>query len=391
MILQFLLFLSLGAVFYAYFGYPAVLWVLAQMAAKPVRKKDFTPGLSLVISVYNEEGILPQKIENALSLKYPENLLEIAVISDGSTDRTNEIIQEYAEKDARIRPCLASVNKGKSACLDDFVPRLRGDIILFSDANAFYPEDLLLRIVKPFSDDRIGFVTGSTQYYSLSNQKTVEATGSYTKLEKWTKKLESMIYSCVGADGAVFAIRRSLFPRLAAHDLNDLVIPLHIIRQGYRGVLEEDAICREEGSPDPAVEFRRQARITNRTLYALFGYRDLLNPFKRPLFAFMIFSHKVMKLFTPFFMIILFLVNLMLAFSSSLYGILFILQLSFYALVLRGKSVGNVGHGRWSSLAYTFGMTCAAMLMGWVTFIMGETYATWSPERTQAEDKRSTI
>jgi len=341
------------------------------------------PSVSLVISVYNEERIVARKIDNTLELDYPSNLLEIAVISDGSTDGTNKIIQEYAQKGDRIRPFIVPTNKGKTACLNDFVPKLSGEVILFSDANSFYDKDLIRHIVRPFADGRVGFVTGSTEYFTSTEGMAIEATSLYSKLERLTKSLESKIGSCVGADGAVFAIRKELFTPMKPFDINDFVIPLMIIKGGYRGVLEESALCREEAAPEMQSEFRRQTRITNSTLRALFNHKELSNPFRYTLFAFELFSHKLMKLVTPFLMIIIFLTNCIMAPQNVFYVFMLGLQVFWYVLVYlgyRGEKTKNAN--RLTSMAYTFTLISLAMLKGWLTYLAGETYSTWSPERT---------
>ena len=141
---------SIFFVLYAYIGYTGLLWVLSFFCKDRVERGEITPRVSVVISAYNEEQVIAKKIENTLNLDYPEDLLEIAIISDGSTDGTNKIIREYAEKDDRIKACMEPSNKGKTEGLNRNVPRLNGEIIVFSDANSFYDKDLVKRIIPPF-------------------------------------------------------------------------------------------------------------------------------------------------------------------------------------------------------------------------------------------------
>jgi len=377
-----LFWLAILAVLYAHPGYIGLLWLLTLIKNNPVKKQDITPSVSLVISAYNEEKVLARKIQNALDLDYPENLLEIAIISDGSTDRTNDIIREYADRDSRILPCIVPVNKGKDACLNDFVPELRGEVILFSDATSFYEKDLIHTIIRPFADERIGFVTGSTRYFSSSEGIRVEAIGLYSKLERLTKSLESKIGSCVGADGAVFAIRKALFSSLKPHEINDLMLPLLIVKKRYRGVLEETAYCREEAAEGIENEFRRQVRITTGTLRSLFNRETFLNPFHYPLFLFEVISHKVMKLITPFLLIVIFLSNCVIALRSSFYALLLGLQLFFYILAYSSYKFDRIRNmNPFISIASTFTITNLAMLKGWLAYITRKDYSTWSPER----------
>ena len=176
-------------------------------------------------------------------------------------------------------------NKGKTACLNDIVPTLGGKIILFSDANAFYERDLVRKIVRAFADEKVGFVTGSTKYFSSLKSEGIEATSLYSRLEKFVKESESRIGSCVGADGAIFAIRKHLYTPPPPYGMNDFEIPLSIVKQGYRGVLESQVYCHEETPSTMKSELYRHIRITSRTIRAIFNHVDLLNPFKYPIFS----------------------------------------------------------------------------------------------------------
>ena len=375
---------SLFSVFYAYLGYIGLLWAITLIKNDPVKKESITPSVSLIISVYNEENILSRKIENALDLNYPRHLLEIAIISDGSTDESNDIIRKYAQRDRRIRPYIAPRNKGKTACLNDFVPKLRGEVILFSDANSFYHKDLIFKIVRSFADDRVGFITGSTKYFTSFGGKEIEATNLYSRLEKITKAFESKIGSCVGADGAVFAIRRHLYKTLGPHDMNDFGMPLNIIKQGYRGVLDHQVYCCEEAAATMKGELRRHIRITNRTVRAILNHADLLNPLKYPIFSFQILSHKLFKLLVPFFMLLLLFSNIVLAVRGShFYQVCVVFQIVFYgcAFFQRPAPVKS-GIGRIFALCHSFVYINGAIFWGWVTYLSGETYSTWTPERT---------
>ena len=382
MLIEPIFWLSAAAIFYAYAGYPLILWLISFIIKAPIKKTNIAPSVALIISAYNEEKILPKRIKNALELDYPDNLLEIAVISDGSTDKTNAIIQDFAKQSDNIVPCIAPTNRGKTACLNEFVPKLHGDIILFSDANSFYDKTLIHRIVRPFADSEIGFVTGSTKYFTSAGENTIDATSLYSKLERLTKSLESKVGSCVGADGAVFAIRKSLFSPLQPDEINDLVIPIHIVSKGYRGILEASVFCTEKAA-GRTEEFQRQIRITNRTLRAIFNHKHLLNPFQYPFFSFKLFSHKLMKFLTPLWVLFLLITNVLLAFGSgTFYKITFVLQGLFYACALiELLQKREEREARLINACHVFLLVNVAYLMGWFKYLMGETYTSWKPER----------
>ena len=382
-IIEFIFWICLFTVFYSYIGYIGLLWLLGFFMDDPVKKEAISLSVSLVISVYNEGNVLAEKIENSLGLDYPANLIEIAVISDGSTDNTNNIINEYAKRDSRIMPCIAEKNKGKTPCLNEFVPKLKGDIIIFSDANSFYPEDLCKNIAASFADDRIGFVTGSTKYFSSYGNRTEDVTSLYARVDRYIKFLESKIGSCVGADGAVFAIRKALFTPLESYDINDFVIPMQIVKKGFRGVLEESAFCEEKVSRNIQNEFLRQVRITNRTLRAIFNYKLLLNPFYYPLFSFELLSHKLLKFLSPFLLIIIFILNAMLISNNHiLYKAIFIFQILFYlSVIMCGRKKGWGIIGKVATSGYAFVLVNAAYILGWYKYLRGETYTAWLPNR----------
>lgn len=379
---QIIFWLSAVAIFYAYAGYQILLWLISFFIKAPIRKSDITPSVSLVISAYNEEHVLPKRIENALALDYPRHLLEIAVISDGSTDNTNNIIHSFAQRSQHVIPCIVPKNKGKSACLNEFVPRLNGEIIIFSDANSFYEGDLVRRIVRPFADPEIGLVTGGTQYIASQASKSSSATGLYSRLEKLTKSLETKTGSCVGADGAAFAIRKSLFDPLKPDEINDLVIPFHIISKGYRGILEPSISCTEE-IPCQREGFKRQVRITARTLRAIFRYRHLLSPFRYPMFSFCLFSHKIMKFLVPFFLVALLITNVFLSVGDgSFYKIVLALQAIFYGCALIGFLERAVGKTmKLTGSCDAFLTVNLAYVAGWLKYLAGETYTSWKPKR----------
>ncbi len=380
--------LSLAAIFYSYLGYPALMWLLAFIAGrKRGRGKKsggaaYTPAVSLIISAYNEEDVIEKKLRNAADMRYPKDLLEIIVASDGSDDRTDEIVKGFSG--VSLRRFEGRI--GKTACLNRVVPEATGDIIVFSDANSMYEKNAISSLVENFADERVGFATGFTKYAAKGSGDA--AIGLYALLEKLAKVSESRIGSCAGADGAIFAIRKRLYRPLDGADINDLVIPLNIVRSGYRGVLDERAFCTEEAADGSGAEFFRQVRIANRTLRAVFRNSDLLNPFRHGIFAFEFFSHKVCKLSVPFFILGLLFSNAALAAEHwRAYGGVFAAPLLAQAALGLLGWIGRSGEGktglfsRISSLSHSFLAVNLAVLLGWLKFLRGENFITWAPAR----------
>jgi cellulose synthase/poly-beta-1,6-N-acetylglucosamine synthase-like glycosyltransferase len=391
MIIQFLFWFSVFAVFYSYIGYPVFLWLVSfvKEGKRGSQSGNAAPKVSLLISVYNEEGVIEEKLVNSLGLDYPKDLLEIVVISDGSTDRTDEIVARYASQGVLLRSYEGRI--GKTACLNKTVPSAKGEIIVFSDANSKYDRSAVKRLVSHFSDPQIGFVTGATRYISEEGGKLLDSIGIYSKIEKVTKMLESRTGSCVGADGAIFAIRKSLYQPLQSADINDLVIPLNIIRKGLRGIVDENAFCIEKIAKGAKGEFNRQVRITNRTLRALVNQRDLLNPFKYGFFPFELFSHKVIRMFVPFFLLKVFVLNLFLLGQGPLYVGTFFSQLFFYSLSALGYSGRLQDVSRLVSMSHTFVVVNGAVFVGWIKYLNGDTYTTWTTAREGLGENKSSV
>jgi len=373
---------SLLAISYAYIGYPAILWLASRLGGfgqkNAAGQGTQLPSVTLIVSAYNEESVIGEKIENALSLDYPRELLEIVIISDGSTDRTGEIVLKFANQGVVLRHYEGRI--GKTACLNRALPLAAGGIIVFSDANSTYEKGALKALLRPFQDRTVGFVTGWTQYGSGEDMSAADSLGVYSKLELITKELESRLGSCIGADGAIFAIRKELYLPLNDYDINDFVIPLSINEQGYRGVLQREAICFEKDAGSPKGEFRRQVRITSRTIRATMNYRQLLNPFRFGLLSFELFSHKVCKFLVPIFMVAMLVTNLILAVNGTFFLMALIAQGIFYvaagsASFVPKKSVLS----RMVEAAKIFVVVNAAIALAWAKYWQGETYTTWSP------------
>jgi cellulose synthase/poly-beta-1,6-N-acetylglucosamine synthase-like glycosyltransferase len=374
---------SLCGILFAYGGYPLFLWVVSIFRSNKAQTQSSTyvPRVSLLISVHNEERSIDPKLENALALDYPKKSLEIIVVSDASSDRTDEIVRQFS--DQGIRLLRQHVRKGKSAALNMAVAEAKGEIIVFSDGNAMYDGKAVKYLVRHFRDPSTGFVSGITKYISNTAGSSADSTGLYSRLEHSTKRLESLIGSCVGADGAIFAIRKEVYTPLKAHDINDLVIPLQIVGQGFRGMLEERAFCLEKTAGNLKGEFNRQVRISTRTIRAIFENRGLLNPIRWPFFSFQLISHKLLKLLVPFFMILTLVTNVLLVTTSLLYYVLLVFQVWYYVLVWWGHLDQKAGRAnQLTGMAHAFSFVNCALLLGWIKYFQGETYSTWSPERT---------
>lgn len=370
-------FASIFLSIYSYAIYPVALMLLNIILRKKMFTNNSTPMVTLIISAFNEEDVIAKKIENSLLLDYPNDKLEIMVVSDCSTDKTDEIVKSYS-KDGVVL-LSQPVRRGKTAGLNDAVKEAKGEILVFTDADSMYQQDAIKKMVNYLSDPTVGLVTGSTIYVSGGDERMAETSSIYTRLERFIKQHESIIGSCVGADGAIFAMRNTLYQPLQNDDINDLVIPLNVVRQGYRVVFNDNLYCFEASSSDSKSEFQRQIRITNRTLRALFRHWDLMNFLKYPLFSFEMISHKLIRLSVPIFLILLIPLNLFLLWEGFIYKLIFASQCLFYSGALIGwmQEIKSQKTGR-LGFVYHFILVNCSILIGWLKFISGEKQVMWN-------------
>ena len=383
---------SSAFILYIYLGYAVLLALLTRRRRSHVSAEPATlPHVSLLISAYNERRIIAEKLLNALSLDYPQDRLEILVISDCSDDGTDEIVGNFCTSSVRLIRLPERV--GKSVGLNVGVSQAIGDILIFSDANAMYQSDAARELVKHFSDPGVGYVVGNARYSDRPEQTaSAKSEGLYWKLETWLKWKESDFGSVVGGDGAIYAIRRDLFSPLQATDINDLLNPLQIVVRGYRGVYEPAAVCFEEAAQSFAGEFRRKVRIVSRSLNALSRAPRVLVPWPQPRHWFALVSHKVLRWFGSLFLILVFLISSVQARHSTIYRTALYLQLTFYILAAVGWTLERRGSApRMFYLPYYFCMVNVASLVGIAKFLRGSLSPTWQTIREEAPAKRVSV
>ncbi len=371
---------------YVYLGYPVLVGILAKLFPQPGAFSDGDdPLVSLIISAYNEAPVIAAKIENSRALVFPAERLEVIVVSDCSDDGTDEIVRGYAGLGVRL--IRQNQRLGKSAALNYAVPQARGRILVFSDANALYQPDAIGRLVRHFSNPKVGYVVGNARYYEKGTESsTAQSEGLYWKLETYLKKKESMFGSVVGGDGAIYAIRRELYSPLLPTDINDFLNPMQIIARGFRGVFDPHAICYEEAADSFDREFRRKVRIISRSLNALRRIPAVLNPFKNPRHWFMLISHKLLRWSAPVFMILLFTASLFL-WRFPIYGIAALLQAAFYGMALVGwRWQSHHSLRKIFSLCFYFCLVNLASLLACSKCIRGDLVGQWTPPRHDAQD-----
>ncbi|MGQ0504234.1 MAG: glycosyltransferase family 2 protein [Myxococcaceae bacterium] len=333
------------------------------------------PQVSLVVAAYNEASCVGQKLFNSLALDYPMDRLEVLVGSDGSTDRTNEIV--LASRDPRVK--LSNADRGgKTTVLNRCIPMATGDIVVLTDANTQLDEQAIKKLVRHFADPTVGAVCGRLKLYNPTKHEYEES--AYWTYESLIKFYEGKRGAVMGANGGLYAIRRALFRRLPSRTIvDDFVIPLRILERGYKVVYEPEAVAFEETTEDYGREFGRRARIAAGNFQSLALIPSLLSP-TRGFAAFAFWSHKVLRWCAPALMAITFAANVALL-PNPLYIGLLAAQMAFYALAIAGRA--RLFHGglrRMASVAYYFVTMNAAIVVGFWRFLRNSQRAAW--ERT---------
>ena len=338
---------------------------------------DSFPRVALVISTYNEASVFRSKLTNANSLDYPRDKLEIYVLSDACTDDTESIAREFSNTTV----FRSDVRKGKSAVLDQFLPKIDTDILVFSDANSLYDPQAIRFLVAPLADPMIGYVVGQQRYEDIEDSPAAEAENVYWNRESWIKSLESELGAVVGGDGAITAIRRSDYVPSHATDESDFYVPLKLAIRGLSGVYEPRAFCQENASEHFAGQFFRKIRIVNRSLCSTSRCLPALNPLRVGLFAYMLWSHKVLRWLLPVNLLLAaFCLGRLAAKGSLLFQLLaippFVVLLSAVLYLLPGFR-----RFRPIYLSFYFCSMNLAVLIGLISFILGYRVTTWKPDR----------
>jgi cellulose synthase/poly-beta-1,6-N-acetylglucosamine synthase-like glycosyltransferase len=377
---------ALALLFYAYIGYPVLMFVLSRLYALPFKKAEILPRISMVIAAHNEENDIEAKLENALALDYPPHLFEIVVASDCSTDRTDEIVRRFAERhpDRAIKLYQQKQHYGKTIAQNAAVSLTTGEFLLFSDATTMYRKDVARKIVQAFADPTVGCVAGQLVYEDRKSSVVGDGCKSYWGYEKFIKEAESTVCSLIGVSGCLYAVRRSCHQKLANDMIDDFVIATEIRLQGLRTVYEPDAISTEDTNKKGKDEFRMRVRVIQQTFSALQRYPQVLSLRKQGLFAFQMLSHKVMRYLVPAFLAVIFLSNALITTVHPFYFWLFYVQLAAYGLAWLGWVCDRLGIRLGPlSLPFYFVLANTAIVIAFMKFMRGETRVVWQSVREQ--------
>lgn len=366
---------SLFLVVFAYFGYPLTLVLVRRFGVKTVEKAPFYPPVTLIITAFNEEKRIRDKLENSLALQYPREKLQILVASDGSTDATNRIVEEYLERGIEL--FHVRQRGGKENAQKEAVAVARGEILAFSDVATRLEPEGLKEIVANFADPTVGCVSSVDQILGRDGQPCGE--GFYVRYEMWLRQLESQVYSLVGLSGSFFAARKTVCQDFSPEMQSDFRTLLNSMRLGMRGVSDPMAIGSYPDVADSQKEFDRKVRTVLRGLTVFFRNLEFLNPFRYGFFSYLFFCHKLLRWLVPLFLFLAFFSNLILALYAPGYVALLVVQVLFYATA--------IGLGRQASLPTLtllkipvyFVTVNTAIALAWWRYLLGQRMVMWTP------------
>ena len=339
-------------VVYTYIGYGLLLWVLVTLkrlvsgkAAKPDLPADEAlPDVTLMICAYNEQDVVEMKMENTHSLNYPKERLHVVWVTDGSTDNTNERLHTYPDVEVIFSP----ERKGKTAALNHGLSLVKTDITIMTDANTMVNPEAVREIVRCFQDPKVACVAGEKRVMARNEgQAAAEGEGLYWKYESTLKRLDSELYSAMGAAGELNAIRTHLYKPMPENALlDDFVMSMQMVDEGYKIAYTSDAYASEYGSASLAEESKRKRRIAAGGLQSSWWLRHMMNPLRNPIVAFQFVSHRVLRWsITPIALLMLIPVNAALVAmnAGTLYTVIGVLQILFYVAAALGWILSRYG------------------------------------------------
>lgn len=366
---------SAALVLYAYLGYPVWLWVRSRWKVRQIERGAFTPSVSIVMVVRDEETNLPPKLQNLTALDYPTDRTEILVVSDASTDGTDAILRQWAERGA-IQPIFLEQHSGKAVGLNRAIPEAQGEIVLFTDVRQTIEPGALRLLVENFADAGVGCASGELMLGDPRDGESSSGMGLYWRVEKIVRELESLSGSTIGATGALYAARKSLLVELPADlILDDVFLPMSVIRQGSRVVFDPRARAWDKADLGAGREFWRKVRTLSGNYQLVEAAPWLMSRENSSRWDFV--SHKLLRLLVPFA-----LAGLLLS-AAGLRGPFYMTclfaQLGFYTLSALAVIPARLGGvvGRLADAALTFVLLNTAALVAFRNYALGRKTA-WS-------------
>ena len=377
---EYILFLSLFCSAYSYFVYPLILLLFQNnnhYNLDSEHEDQNRPFLSLIITAYNEEKNIEQKILNTLEANYDPETMEIIVASDGSTDKTNELVSKYCDRGVSLLNVID--RKGKENAQLHAINQAKGEILIFSDVSTQVEPNALNRIASIFKNPNIGAVSSEDRFITSSGE--IAGEGAYVKYEMWLRSLESKANSLVGLSGSFFACRKSVCKDWNISVPSDFNTAINCIKYKLIAITDPELLGYYPNIKDETKEYSRKVRTVLRGMAALSHNISLLNPIKYGFFAFQIFSHKLMRWLVPLFMLITLLSNIFLLGQHEMYDLLFLGQIGFYLLACIGYLSKKLRNNIVIKLIYFFVQVNLATAQAILMFLGGKRITKWEPSK----------
>jgi cellulose synthase/poly-beta-1,6-N-acetylglucosamine synthase-like glycosyltransferase len=379
---RFVFWVCCSILLYVYILYPVVIRVLAACFGRVVVLDDRQPTVTVIVTAYNEESSIRVKLDNLAELNYPSERVDVLVVSDASSDATEQIAATYDPR--RVRVLSVEGRLGKTACQNAAATAASGEILVFTDATTRVDPDALKHLVGSFADPRIGCVAGCLEYISDSDSVTGRGGRMYWSYELRLRAAESALGSLIGVSGCLYAVRKSAYRPIDPALISDFVVAMKMREQGLRTVLAPLATCYETTLDRGSLELSMRVRVAIRSLNALVRERRFLNPVKFGVFAWQLWSHKLLRYASPLLWVSAFASN-MLLFREAPYPV-YLLLLIGQSTVLVAGGIGFVLQGRRQEMGifgkpYYFLLTNLAALIAILRYVRGERMVTWKPIR----------
>jgi len=368
-----LLLLSLGIVIYGWLGYPLLVLTLRSLVARRRSRTErlSDPFVSIIIPVHNEQQKIAAKLENCLELLYPQDRMEILVASDGSTDRTEEIVERFLARDSRIRWLQSDQRVGKSGVQNLAAAEARGDILFFTDTNTAMTPGVLRTMIDDLADPSVGLVT-ATVHFGHPQDAVEKGQGFYWRYELFLRTAESDLGILATGSGQALAVRRELFRPLPPFYGDDCIMPLDVRLQGFKVIQDREATVYDAMPHSIEGELRARIRITARNWTGTIARPAILNPLQFPLTALGLVSHKLLRWLTPFFLAIVFLSNTLLALEGRAV-VLWWLQVAFYFSAFVGWELTRKQRPAWAfGYPFSFCLANVGFLLGMVKVLRNQ-------------------
>ena len=378
--IEFLFWTACVTLIYVYVLFPVLVRLFASRFGTTVSEADLPLSVSIIVTAYNEEKGILAKLENLLALDYPSDLVNIIVASDASSDATDQLVRDCGSD--RVQLLRIEGRQGKTSCQNAAAAIAQGEILVFTDATTRLDARALRALVRRFFSTDVGCVAGRLMYVSRTENVTGQGGEAYWDYEIKLRMAESALGSLIGVSGCLYAVRRSAYRAINPALISDFVVSMKMRDQSLRTVLAANAVCFEETLNHGTQEMSMRVRVAIRSINALICERRFLNPLRYGLFAWQLWSHKLLRYASPFLWLIAFGANIALISKSPLYAALFVCQV---AVILAGI-VGFVLQSRLAKLGilsrpYYFLLTNIASFLAALRYAKGERMVTWKPLR----------